>query len=335
MKRTSFALLLACFWIATGYTQSNHSAEVSISTCVYSIEGPDTLKMDVYTHPDFRNRTNLPVMLYVHGGGFSTGSRINAAQEVFLRHFAAKGYLGVSIDYRLGMAKDNPYKVMTLADVESLATHDMATATRYVIDNFNVNPKEIITAGGSAGAMTVMQIEYDICNDADYVKGILPQDFNYAGIISAAGAITEAEGDTMVWRKEPCPVLLMVGSEDKTVPTHIAGVMGNTVYGTYAIDRQFNEMKVPHWTFIATGADHVVAMTHLTENLGEADIFCERFVTKKEKANVFTEWNAASPASMANVDLMMKYAPLYIFGYDKRLNEIDWNNIQKPKDVVY
>lgn len=41
------------------------------------------------------------------------------------------------------------------------------------------------------------------------------------------------------------------------------------------------------------------------------------------------------PASMKDVQAMAKYVPLYILGYGKYLKDMDWNNIEKPKSIVY
>lgn len=38
---------------------------------------------------------------------------------------------------------------------------------------------------------------------------------------------------------------------------------------------------------------------------------------------------------MKDVNEMIKFVPMYILGYDKYLNEIDFNNMEKPTGVVY
>lgn len=309
--------------------------DVSITTHTYAIKDNDSLKLDIYLREDLVGKENLPVMLYVHGGGFKMGSRKNAAQEVFLRHFADQGFLGASIDYRLGALDGNPYGCKSLMDIFRLATADMADATRYIIDNFKVDPTKIVTSGGSAGAMTVLQMEYDICNDKDYLKASLPEGFNYAGVIPAAGAICTDDNKEPVWPRKPCPMLIMHGSNDPLVPLDTADVLGTKLFGSMFLHGQFKADKVPHWLYIEKGADHIVAMKHLTDNLEETEKFYRSFINDGKDSIVVTEWQDAEPASMACVNAMIKNAPLYILGYDKYLNEIDFNNLGNPSEVVY
>lgn len=335
MKKVLFIVLATTIlgWVSP--MKAEDAKGVEIKTYTYAIKGKDTLRVDVYLREDMQNAENLPMMLYVHGGGFSMGSRKNAAQEIFLRHFAEKGFLDASIDYRLGAVEGNPYHCNGTAEVIRLATTDMAEATRYLMDNFKIDPAKIITSGGSAGAYTVLGIEYDICNGEEYVRQILPEGFNYAGIISAAGAICTTDGKSPTWPKKPCPIMLMQGDKDVVVPMDSVDMLGLKMFGTMALHRQFSKLGFPHWVYIEKGADHVVAMKHLTDNLEEADKFYRSFIVDRKGSTVVMEWEDPEPAGMKDVNEMIKFVPMYILGYDKYLNEIDFNNMEKPTGVVY
>jgi acetyl esterase/lipase len=72
------------------------SEKVNRSTFVYR----DTLKLDFYS----LNRSfseNRPLIILVHGGGFSSGKRDGADEAEFSRKMARKGYAVASISYRL------------------------------------------------------------------------------------------------------------------------------------------------------------------------------------------------------------------------------------------
>src|SRR5690606_33802805 len=72
-------------------------------TYIYAIKGLDTLKMDVYT-PEVINPADslgLPVLLWMHGGGFVSGYRDFPSEVKLAQYAAEKGYLGISISYRL------------------------------------------------------------------------------------------------------------------------------------------------------------------------------------------------------------------------------------------
>lgn len=310
---------------------------IEIKTYDYAIKGNDTLKIDIYLREDLKEAENLPVMLYVHGGAFAMGSRKNAAQEVFLRHYVEQGYLGASIDYRLGgMAPtlSEKYGCKTTAESIHMATEDMAEATAWLLKNCPVDPTKIITAGGSAGAFIVLQIEYDLCNGAPYVKKYLPEGFNFAGIVSAAGAIY-TDGSDLTWNMPPCPIQLLVGEKDHMVNEEAGLSWGLRLFCTMSLHKSLSEACVPHWLYVEKGADHVVAMKHLTDNLEETDKFIRTFINEKRQSNVVTEWQDAVPADMKDMDQMIKYVPLYILGYDMYLHEIDWNNVEKPTEIKY
>ena len=95
------------------------------------------------------------------------------------------------------------------------------------------------------------------------------------------------------------------------------------------------EMGVPYWKWIEKGADHVMAMKPLTTYLEEQFRFLNDFCLNGLQSTVNTEVEDKEPANMSSVEMMVKYVPMYILGYGKYLDEIDWSNMGKPKDVVY
>ena len=313
-------------------------SNIDISTHVYAVKGQDSLKLDLYLREDLCEADSLPVMLYVHGGGFVTGSRINAAQEVFVRHYAEQGYLGVSIDYRLGGStpeQPSRYGCKNTLEAIRLATTDLADATAWLLKNCKVNPNRIIIAGGSAGAMTVMQAEYDLCNREPYICDILSEGFNYAGVVSAAGAVCTPVGGELTWSSKPCPLFMLQGDEDKVVNEAVGPALNLRLFRAESISRQLTETSQPHWLFLENGVDHVVAMMHLTDNLEETDKFIRTFINEGRRSCVRTEWSDAEPPSMRDAQEMVRWVPLYILGYEKYLKDMDFNTIEKPTNIVY
>ena len=125
------------------------------------------------------------------------------------------------------------------------------------------------------------------------------------------------------------------GSEDNMVPLETGQLEDCKMIGTLAIVRQMQEMGVPYWKWIEKGADHVMAMKSLTSYLEEQYRFMNDFVLNGLQSTVNTEVADKEPANMASMEAMVKYVPLYILGYNMYLDQIDWNNIQKPKSIVY
>ena len=105
--------------------------------------------------------------------------------------------------------------------------------------------------------------------------------------------------------------------------------------GTIYVAQQLDTLGVSYWKWIEKGADHVMAMKPLTNYLEEQYRFLDDFIVKKIQSKVNTEVEDCVPAEMSSVNAMLKYVPFYILGYDKYLEQLDWNKIEKPKSIVY
>ena len=119
----------------------------------------DCLFLNVFTPEE--GGENMPVILYIHGGGFKGG----CAHE---KHFDVpswpkKGVIGVTINYRLG-----PLGFAVLPELKEEAgktgnygLYDQLTAIEWVrhnIASFGGDPNNITIMGQSAGAMSVQQL---------------------------------------------------------------------------------------------------------------------------------------------------------------------------------
>lgn len=335
MKKHITLILLMCF-ISVLFSK----AEVMRDTYVYSIVENDTLRLDRYIdNAVLPDSAGYPTMIYIHGGGFVGGSRINAAQELYADWLAENGWQVICIDYRLaGFSKNpdgsikNPYNVKDALGFVRIACDDVITATNFVLSkDWNVNKDKVCLSGGSAGAITALQTEYDICNGEEYTHK-LPVGFNFAGVISQAGAIASLT-ESIVWKKSPCPIMFMHGTVDKNVPIDMESIGDTYFLGPYKIIPTLRDMDVSYWKFIVTGADHVVAMLGLTDWYGQQSEFLSQFVLKDIQENIETTVNMKSAPNMSSVQEMIRAVPYYILGYDKYLNQTALND--RPKSIVY
>ena len=131
--------------------------------------GSDPLqKLDLYTFNAAARGERRPVLIYVHGGGFTGGSKVGDYYPQSATAWAARnGMVGVNIDYRLAPA--NPWPA---------ARDDLAAAIAWVRTNIaehGGDPDRIILWGHSAGAVHV----------ADYVQHVDLQGPEAAGVKGA------------------------------------------------------------------------------------------------------------------------------------------------------
>jgi para-nitrobenzyl esterase len=126
-------------------------------TAEYTIEGPineDCLFLNVWT-PKTDAHAKHPVLVWIHGGGFVSGSGSVAIYQG--AQFAKKGIVVVTINYRLG--------ALGFLAAPALGEHpgnygvlDMIAALKWVkanIAEFGGDPRKVTIAGQSAGSAAV------------------------------------------------------------------------------------------------------------------------------------------------------------------------------------
>ena len=119
-----------------------------------SIPGEDTLSVNVTT-PNPSPDARLPVLVWIHGGGFEAGS---AASPWYVGEaFARDGVVTVTASYRLGF---EGFGWVERA-VNNRGVRDWLAALEWVRDNiaaFGGDPTRVTIAGQSAGGSAVMRL---------------------------------------------------------------------------------------------------------------------------------------------------------------------------------
>lgn len=287
MRKWLIAVLtLVCACTAYGQTVRQ--------TFCYAVKGADSLYLDRYEVP--ATGVPRPCMIFVFGGGFVGGTRDDARYLPYFDYLAEKGFVVVSIDYRLGLRElavsgdFSPENVVaTFARTIAMATEDLYDATAYVVEHaaeWNVDPACIVACGSSAGAITVLHGELGLCNRIDAAMR-LPASFDYAGVISFAGAIY-APGEELHWNRKPAPIQLFHGDADANVPYGVVREQGLGFFGSQYIAAQLTAMGAPHYFYSAADADHRMALDPMDENRFEIDAFLQQLIFAREPLIVNT-----------------------------------------------
>lgn len=223
MKRL-LTILAAILLGASAYAQG--SLLSPDGTYLYARRDTCDLFMDVYDPADGSEGTFMgiqkPTILFMFGGGFISGTRDDESYNSWFRMLTENGYRVISIDYRLGLkgtTKVGVAQVNVLDKAIHMAVEDLFSATNFIIDNadqFGIDPTDIVISGSSAGAISVMQAEYEIANRTEWAS-VLPEGFNYAGVMSFSGAILSRKGKVK-YETAPCPTMMLHGTADKVVP---------------------------------------------------------------------------------------------------------------------
>ena len=245
-----FALWIVCSFACT-QPKPVANVEVQKENFVFSIKGTDTLSLDKYELPSISPASKKPVMIFAFGGGFKGGDKADKGYIPYFEFLARNGFVVVSTDYRTTLKNLDPSKVSSPMDFIAALQHaidtaveDFYDATGFVINqssDWNIDVEQIVASGSSAGAITVLQAEYDLCNGHELAKR-LPAGFNYAGVISYAGAVSGVLPPH--WEKMPCPIMLFHGDADKRRIAVIPGGPSKVGYlGAFCLGRSSERQK--------------------------------------------------------------------------------------------
>ena len=241
-------------------------------TYVYEKRDTCDLFMDVYDPADGSEETFMghrkPTIIFMFGGGFVGGQRDNQSYNSWFRQLTENGYRVISIDYRLGLkgaSKMGIAQVNLLDKAIHMAVEDLFSATNFILENaeqLGVERDNIVISGSSAGAITVMQAEYEVANRTSYAS-VLPQDFNYAGVMSFAGAILSRKGKVK-YETAPCPTMMLHGTADKIVPYRQIAVFNLGFYGGGKLVERFQKFGYDYNMFHFTDYGHEIASSMYT-----------------------------------------------------------------------
>ncbi len=235
------------------FTSVTKTADITYGSSWNQEQQEVTLKLDVY-RPDGDTVTDRPVLILVHGGSFKTGSKTSPELVDQANVFAKKGYVTVSISYRLSKAGCIPVTPSCPTAILH-AKHDALAAVRFLRANaatYGIDTERIAITGSSAGAITAANVAYG--SDDPGNSGTSDQPSNVRAATSLSGcAIT-----TTPSAGEP-PVLFLHGTADVVVQYGCATTTRDAALAA-GLEANFTVLEggahVPYVAFRQTILDH-------------------------------------------------------------------------------
>ena len=253
------------------------SASAQTKETLAFVERDSTLYLDVW-HPA-QQRPDSACVIALFGGGFVVGERDNELQTTIAKLLTDRGYVVVSPDYRLGL-KDTvqmkKYKgILDMNDmfqwVIDIATEDCAAACAHVVTHakqLGINSQRIVLTGCSAGAITVLQLDYCRANSLPQAS-VLPDGWKPAAVVPYSGAVM-CKGKPK-YKTAPAPTLLMHGTKDKIVAyKRFPPIIRHALWGADTMFKRIKRQGYPVWIVRYEGIGHEVA-SFLP---GSVDFFC-------------------------------------------------------------
>ncbi len=108
-------------------------------------------KVGVWAAGDAAPAVPRPLFVWAHGGGFTTGSKTQADAVWICRQFASRGYIALSIDYRMFLQWSQNSRILATCDMRAAVRWAKANAVAYSVDT-----TRIVTGGDSAGGLTAV-----------------------------------------------------------------------------------------------------------------------------------------------------------------------------------
>ena len=190
------------------------SPDIAYGSAPANSGNPVALQLDLY-QPTGDTVSRRPAVVWVHGGGFAAGDK--ASGRNFATYFARRGYVAVSINYRLLAPPGcggNPNPTPQCEQAALAAQHDAQTAVRWLRANaaaYKIDTSRIAMAGASAGAVTSVLAATH--SEDPGTSG----NHGYPSTIRAAASVSGGMPTNDLITEGDSPTLFIHGTEDHVV----------------------------------------------------------------------------------------------------------------------
>ena len=283
-----FVVIVSLLVRMQGFSQVTIAPDIKKETFEFAKRDTAILKLDVYTHPGMAK--NSPCIIFVFGGGFTTGKRDEPFYNTYFNTLVQNKYVVVSISYRLslkGPKRFTNFNTKPLKTAVDKAVEDLFDATKWVIKNastIGIDTTKIILSGSSAGAMVVLQGDFEKRNKTDLGMK-LANDFQYAGVVAFAGAVISDQG-RLRYRINPAPTLMFHGTRDKMIFYNRLSFFNRSLNGSNQIASVFKRHNYPYYFYRVVGMGHEIAARPMEHNLQNILWFLDQYVMNQKRYQI-------------------------------------------------
>lgn len=274
MKRLIILFVAVCIPLgAFAFTTegSNNADSLKILsdyTVKYAVRDTGSLDMDLYLPKD--SLSVHKCIIYIYGGGFVDNNLRADFTAEFCKRLSDNGFVTCAIDYRLGMrgisAKGVTGMIKPVETAIRYAAEDLFSALKYILNHaaeLKIDTSTIILCGSSAGAITALQSDYELCNRT-LMTSEIPEDFRFAGVISFSGAVFSREGKCDYKVHAPAPTMMLHGTADKLVPYGKIRLFNIGFFGSSELVKRFKKFNYPYYIYRFKDEGHGVASKMMT-----------------------------------------------------------------------
>ncbi len=262
---------------------------------------PTNLYYDIY-QPVGDTVTSRPLIIWMHGGGYTTGTRHEGYLRNWCRQFAKRGYVAVSIDYRLGTGGGMDGKIKAIYR----AVQDAKAAIRYFreyADSFDIDTNKIVLAGSSVGGFTAIHAAYwdtdelpaaidtNVLGNLEGASGNPGHSSLVNAVVNFWGAIKDS---TWIDAGEPMIVSCHGVMDDVVYPETQVLPLSGIEFGSRVVDRVAKSQNIPDTLKMFSEAGHAL--------VGTAGTQAPRFDTATYFAAEFLYCNLITSCAVSSIN---------------------------------
>lgn len=299
------------------------------------VRSPLSLTMDIYV-PQDDYTTLRPLLMLMHGGGFYVGDKSDDAVSLLCEHFAERGYVTASINYRLGF---KPLKA-SVNRAGYRALQDAHAAMRYLMEyaaDYRIDTTMMFVGGTSAGSITALNLAF--MTDKDRPKDAIHKRHNLGAIassgndyhhevrIKALANMWGAVNSLALLKNRRVDIISFHGDADQVVPydsgypfSDVSAKLGERVfdrmYGSVQIDKRAKELGMTSELHLFEGEGH--SLHHHADGSFNQENF--DFIETKMASFFYKEIAGTAPAIKES-----RYNPQLYYIDNEHVSDITWN----------